>query len=256
METNTSANCMKKVNSEGVCRAIIIGAAVFLSALSLSYAITHRNSNHNTVTVTGSGNRIMRADMTKWTGTISADSPTRQECYNNLDKSRNKVAMFLVEQGLSNDEFKFQAIEVNERRESIYNVDGHVVGSKLIGYSMTQDVVVESKKIDTIITVSRDITQLIREDVDVSSGDPHFYLTELGNLKMSLIDEAAENAKIRAERLIKGFAKIKSIDNIDIGVFQITDPYGEDDYYYGGTNNTNSEYKNVSVTVHARYMIK
>ena len=242
--------------SEGVWRAVIIGLAVLLSAMCLSHAVTHRNSSYNTVSVTGSGSRILRADMSKWCGTISVAQSTRQDCYNRLDQSRLRVSRFLTAQGFTPDEFKFQAIEVNEQHESIYSSDGKVTGSKRVGFIMTQDVVVESSKIDSVITVSRDITQLIRDGVDISSGDPSFYLTDLGVLKLTLIDEATANAKIRAEKLIRGFSRLKGIDNIDVGVFQITDPYGEDDYYYGGTNNTTSEYKNVSVTVHAKYIIK
>ena len=242
--------------SEGVWRAIITGLAVLLSALCLSHAVTHRNSSYNTVSVTGSGVRILRSDMSKWSGTVSVSQPTRQDCYNRLEQSRTKVSRFLTQQGFTSDEFKFQAINVTAQHENIYNPDGKITGSKLVGYTMTQDVVVESGKIDTVITTSRDITQLIREGVEISSGDPSFYLTDLGNLKLTLIDEATANARVRAEKLIRGFSRLKGIDNIDVGVFQITDPYGEDDYYYGGTNNTTSEYKSVSVTVHAKYIIK
>lgn len=242
--------------SEGIWRAIIISLAVIISAICLSHAVTHRNSSYNTVSVTGSGSRILRADMSKWSGTFGVALPTRQECYNRLEQSREKVTRFLTEHGFLPDEFKFQAIVVNEQHENIYSTEGKVTGSKKVGYIMTQDVVIESNKIDSVITVSRDITQLIRDGVDIGSGDPSFYLTDLGELKLTLIDEATANAKIRAEKLIRGFSHIKGIDNIDVGVFQITDPYGEDDYYYGGTNNTTSEYKNVSVTVHAKYCIK
>lgn len=260
MEQNTQKNslissCLKHV-TEGIWKALITGLAILLSAVCLSHAVTHRNSSYNTVSVTGSGGRILRADMSKWSGTISVSMPTRQECYNRLEQSRNKVSSFLTQQGFSTDEFKFQAIEVCEQHENIYSSDGKITGSKRVGFLMTQDVVVESRKIDSVITVSRDITQLIRDGVEISSGDPSFYLTDLGNLKLTLIDEATANAKVRAEKLIRGFSRIKGIDNIDVGVFQITDPYGEDDYYYGGTNNTTSEYKSVSVTVHAKYIIK
>lgn len=241
---------------EGIWKALITGLAILLSAVCLSHAVTHRNSSYNTVSVTGSGGRILRADKSKWCGTVSIATPTRQECYNRLEQSKEKVCNFLTQHGFTTDEFKFQAIEVNEQNENIYSTDGKVTGSKRVGYLMTQDVVVESSKIDSVITVSRDITQLIRDGVEISSGDPSFYLTDLGNLKLTLIDEATANAKVRAEKLIHGFSRIKGIDNIDVGVFQITDPYGEDDYYYGGTNNTTSEYKSVSVTVHAKYIIK
>lgn len=254
-KTPLFSSCFKHV-SEGIWKALITGLAILLSAVCLSHAVTHRNSSHNTVSVTGSGGRILRADKSKWCGTISIAMPTRQECYNQLEQSKEKVSNFLTKHGFTTDEFKFQAIDVNEQNENIYSSDGKVTGSKRVGYLMTQDVVVESNKIDSVITVSRDITQLIRDGVEISSGDPRFYLTNLGHLKLTLIDEATANAKVRAEKLIRGFSRIKGIDNIDVGVFQITDPYGEDDYYYGGTNNTTSEYKSVSVTVHAKYIIK
>lgn len=121
---------------------------------------------------------------------------------------------------------------------------------------MTQCFKVESKDIDRVETISREITSLMKSGVVIESSSPKFFLKDISELKLSLIDDATDNALVRAKKLVKNFAKIKDIRTIDVGVFQITSAEGSDDYTPGGAFNTSNRQKKVSVTVHATYGIE
>ena len=173
-----------------------------------------------------------------------------------MAKNREAVARYLKEQGIDTLHYEFSSIDVEEKEERLYNNDGDYIGSKFLGYEMTQDVTIQTDDIDRVKFISRDITSLLSDGVDISSREPSYYLRNLGDLKLSLIDVATENAKTRAKKLIRGFAKLSDISKIDIGVFQITGLYSNEEHSYGGSYNTTSEWKEVSVTVHATYGIK
>lgn len=236
--------------------AVIISLSVVISAYVFSKAIIHRNDHSNTVRVTGSGSRAMRSDWIVWDADISAMAETKEECFKMLEQDREEVQKYLGRNQIDTAAYKFKAIEVHESWDNTYNSDGDITGREFKGYYMTQNVEVQTSSIERVQFVSRDITSLLSKGIDVESNQPKYYLRNLGDLKMSLIDEATDNAKIRARKLIKGFARIKGIDDIDIGVFQITGLYAGDDYSYGGSYNTTSEWKEVSVTVHASYIIR
>ena len=237
--------------------ALILGVAVIVCTAILCDTISMRENVARTVAVTGSGSRQMRSDWIVWTGTITSFHATdKVQCAGQLKGSREAVAAYLQEQGIDSTRFEFSSIDVNEKEERLYNNEGDFIGNKFLGYEMSQQVTIQTDDIDRVKFISRDITSLLSDGVDIASCTPSYYLRNLGDLKLSLIDEATENAKTRAKKLIKGFAKLSDIAKIDIGVFQITGLYSDEDYSYGGSYNTTSEWKEVSVTVHATYGIK
>ena len=262
-KTDNQSSTIKKISSnmENFLEkknmwALIISLSAVICAFMFSKAILHRHSSSNTVSVTGSGTREMRSDWIVWDAEITAMADTKDECFKKLEQDRSEVEGYLASNSIDNKSYKFKAIEVNEQWDNTYNSEGDVMKHEFKGYRMTQVVEVQTSDLDRVQFVSRDITSLISKGIDVESDQPLYYLRNLGDLKLSLIDEATENAKVRARKLIKGFSSIKGIDDIDIGVFQITGLYADDDYSYGGSYNTTSEWKEVSVTVHARYLIR
>ena len=257
MEKETTPSRMAQIFRLPNMWALILGLAVIVCTALFCRTVSMRDSAPRTVAVTGSGSRQMRSDWIVWTGTITSfHSTDKVQCASQLKGNREAVAAYLKEQGIGSTRFEFSSIDVEEKEERLYNKDGDFIGQKFLGYEMSQRVTIQTDDIDRVKFISRDITSLLSDGIDISSSYPSYYLRNLGDLKLSLIDEATENAKTRAKKLIKGFAKLSDIAKIDIGVFQITGLYSDEDYSYGGSYNTTSEWKEVSVTVHATYGIK
>jgi hypothetical protein len=237
-------------------RAVIIGLSVIVSTAILCSAILRVGLSGRQVSVTGLGETEMQSDWIAWQGTIVADAASRADCYRKLEQDRKAVAAYLTAQGVAEKDYDFFAITIDDLYDDAYSADGRYIGRRFKGYRMRQTFEIQSADIDRIEAVSRDITSLISDGINVESGSPKFYLRDLQSLKLSLIDDATANALVRAEKLIKGFARIKDIKSIDVGVFQVTGLYGNDEYSYGGTFNTSDRMKKVSVTVHATYGIR
>ena len=66
-------------------------------------------------------------------------------------------------------------------------------------------------------------TQLIREGIDFLFYPPSFYYTKLEGLKLDLLEQAAENAQLRAECLARSSGnRVANIISAPQGIFQIT----------------------------------
>ena len=53
------------------------------------------------------------------------------------------------------------------------------MGEEFIGYELTQTVQIESKEVDKIEKVSREITELLNQGVQFYSESPRYYYTKL-----------------------------------------------------------------------------
>lgn len=252
MNTSKLSSLFANVN----LRAVIIGASVIISTAILCSAILRVGLSGRQVSVTGLGETEMQSDWISWQGTIVADAASRADCYRKLEQDRKTVSEYLTGHGVVEKEYDFFAITTDDLYDDVYSADGRYMGRRFKGYRMRQSFEIQSADIDNIEAVSREITSLIKNGINIESDSPKFYLRDLQSLKLSLIDDATANALVRAEKLVKGFARIKDIKSIDVGVFQVTGLYGNDEYSYGGTFNTSDRMKKVSVTVHATYGIR
>ena len=71
--------------------------------------------------------------------------------------------------------------------------------------------------------VSAEITDLIRNGVDLSIASPEFYITDLKDTKLKLLAEATDDGYKRAYTLAeKSHGRVGALISAEQGVFQIT----------------------------------
>ena len=103
--------------------------------------------------------------------------------------------------------------------------------------------------------VSRESTELIDQNIDFESSAPEYFYTKLDELKIEMLAKATENAKARAENMVKATGnKIGSIRSAKMGVFQIT-PINSTEVSDWGVNDTTSLEKRVTAVVTASFAI-
>jgi hypothetical protein len=111
--------------------------------------------------------------------------------------------------------------------------------------------------VNKVEVVSREISSLIGQGVDIESWNPEYYYTKLDDLKLSLIEKASKDARLRAENIVENAgAKLGKASSASLGVFQITAATGDEEYSYGGAFNTSSKEKKARITVRVTYKLK
>ena len=239
--------------------ALIIGLCIVVSCVSLAIGLAHfRSESSHVITATGSASVDFEADIIIWRGSFSAVAYTSQDAYSKIKQDAELVKNYLTSNGVTDEEIVFNSVDISRTYRDVYDANGNYVGSEPDGYQLTQDVTVSSSNLDNIEKVSRDISSLLDQGVELSSGAPEYYYSDLDALKLDLIDKASINAKDRIDIVAKNSgAKLGKLKNSSLGVFQITAKNsGTSSYSYDGAFDTSSRYKTATITVKLEYDLR
>jgi len=236
----------------------LIAIAAVISVSILSYSYVHRNSysDKNEIKVKGIGLENFESNLIVWEGNFYAMDQSLQGSFQKLKTNRAIVKDFLINKGINKSDIIFGAVSTNEKKQTLYNSEGNRIGEQFLGYQLSQEVKIDSKKIDLVEDISRSITEVLNQGVEFYSRSPRYYFTNLESLKHDLISKATKDAKKRAEIMAKeAGASLGDLKNADMGVFQIVGQNSTDEYSWGGTYNTSDRYKTASVTMDLTYEI-
>ena len=236
--------------------AIVFGLAIVIAALLLGQAIINRNNKEGIVSVTGLGKADFTSDLIVWEGSFSKTSTDLQNAYIALENDKKIISEYLVNKGIKKEEIVFNAVNSMENNKPRYSSEGKYIGEDFLGYVLTQSLKVESKDVEKVENISREITELLNKGIQFYSQPPRYYYTKLADLKIEMISKATEDARIRAEKIAENSgAKLDDLISADMGVFQITGQNSNENYSWGGTYNTSSKEKTASITMKLEYKI-
>jgi hypothetical protein len=205
------------------------------------------------ITVTGSAQKDIQSDYAVWTGSFSRREADMAAAYQKLNDDLIKVKEYLVAQGIPEPEIIVQQIAT----ETLYqkNEKGNDTNT-IEGYRLRQTVELRSSDVEKIARISREATGLINEGIEFYSGSPEYFYTKLDELKVEMLAKATENAKLRAENMVKATGnKIGFMRSAKMGVFQIT-PVNSTEISDWGMNDTSSLNKKVTAVVNASFSIE
>lgn len=238
------------VTSALIGLSIIITAAVFSNAYTLKYR------SQNRITATGLGEKEFTSDMIVWRGTIVEQNSTIEGGYAILEANKKKVQQYLREKGIPDSSVLFMFANVNKMTESMYN-NGNYMGERFVGYSLTQDFKVESTDVASVENVSREISSLLAQGVQIESTPPEYFYSKLSDVKQELIEQATSDARTRIENMARqSGARLGRLANGRLGVFQITEANSNEAWTAGGAYNSSSKNKKASITVRLEYFTK
>lgn len=233
--------------------AIIFSIAIVLAAYFLGNAYVERAQPEGIVEVTGSGYQDFTSDLIVWEGTFSRSNTDLQQAYLGLNQDKAVVKEYLIGKGISAENIIFDAVETIEQRENQYQ-NGNYVGSIFKGYELVQSVKIESQNVENVEKVSREITELLNKGVQFNSIPPRYYYTKLSDLKINMISQATEDAKLRAQKIAENSGgELGELKSAEMGVFQIIGQNSGEDYTWSGAFNTSDKKKTASVTIELRY---
>ncbi len=242
------------MNKNNIVVAAIVGISLLLSAWLLGNAYQYKFKTNQVISVTGNANKNFEADIVKWRAGFRRQGNDLESASEELKSDQAKIKQFLVASGIKDNEIVFEAVNIEKDYNQYTDSDGRSYSS-FSGYTLSQNVTVESADLDKVEAVSREISNLISQGIELSSSDPNYYYSKLEDLKLELISQASANAKQRADNIAKeANAKLGQLVKGDMGVFQITGQNDDDDYTYGGAFNTTSRKKTASITVKLQFI--
>lgn len=230
--------------------AIIFSIAILGASIFLAQAYKTRGDQNGIISVTGLGEVDFESDEVIWTGRFEASSASLSEAFSKIKSQRSKVESYLLKRGINKEDIKFEQVSTYEREKSLYNDAGKYIGSEFSGYELKQSVVVNSTNLDLVEIISREISELLNEGVQITSDNPDYYYSKLDELKLDLIEKASENGRIRAEQIAENSnSSLAGLKSARLGVFQILGYNSGESYSWSGTFNTSSRWKTASITV-------
>jgi len=234
--------------------AAIFGLAIVLSAFVLGYSFMNRNRPDGSISVTGLGKTDFTSDLIVWEGSFSEESLNLQQAYSDLEKDKKIISEYLLSKGIKNDELVFNAVNSRKDTRRKYTSDGKYIGDEFLGYVLTQSLQIDSRDVENVEKVSREITELLNKGIQFYSQAPRYYYTKLADLKIEMISKATSDAKTRAETIAENSGgDLGRLISAKMGIFQITGQNSNDNYTWGGTFNTESKEKTASITMKLVY---
>jgi hypothetical protein len=180
-----------------------------------------------------------------------------KQAYADLNTDQKTIRKYLTSKGVKSDEIVFEAVDIQKDFNYDYDENGQLRNTIFNGYSLSQSLKIQSKNVDVVENISREVTELIDAGVELNSFAPDYYYTKLAQLKIKMIEAATKDAKNRAEKIAENAGGVLgNLKNADMGVFQITGENTQEEFSWGGNYNTSSKKKTANVTIRLKYEIK
>ena len=242
--------------------SVVLAVAIFSLAILLSANGRHFfNNQKSDISVTGSASKNFTSDLVVWYGEFLKHHMDIKEAYALMKEDKETIREFLITKGIAESDFTFLSIEIDKKykTKNHFNSEGDLVDRENVfdGYELTQQVSVKSDDVNLIFSVSNEVTELIEKDVYIKSFPPKYYYTKLGELKIEMIQLAAEDGLVRGRTAVEGGdGGLGDLLETSIGVFQILGENSNESFSWGGTLNTDHKNKTAYVNVKQRYVIK
>ncbi len=230
--------------------AAILSMGLIVSALIGGRALEKMRSANNSVTVKGVAEKDITSDLATWRGQITVRAKDAVEGYDKIQSNFTTATKFLLQQGVPSDAIEEGTIKASTHYKR--DAKGHAT-SEIESHTLSQTFTVTMTDVALTKRLAKESTQLIRNGIAFSSHSPSFYYTKLEDLKLDLLERAADNANLRAERLAKSSGnRVANIISASQGIFQITQPNSTETSSWG-MYDTDSIEKKVRAVVTMRY---
>ena len=243
-------NGEKNNNLFNIGTALALG--LIISSLILGWSYTGAKKGDDAITVTGSAKKRIKSDLVVWSAGVSAEAPALTEAYKKLSDTTPRIKQYLLGKGIPEDQMTASSITTTplKRRDS----DGNET-TEIVGYSLSQQVEVRSNDVAKIEQIAREATELINQGILIESTAPRYYYTQIGDLKIEMLGEAAKDAKERAERIAQSTGNsIGSVRSAKMGVLQVTAADSTDVSDYGVYDTSTIE-KDMTAVVNVSFAV-
>ena len=199
---------------------VALALGLVLSSVIFGWFYSKTKKGDEAITVTGSAKKRIKSDLVVWSAGVSAQSAQLADAYKQLSGSIPRIKQYLLSKGISENQMTVSSITTTALKKQDSN---GVETSEISGYALKQQIEVRSNDVDKIAQIAREATELINQGILIESNAPQYYYTQIGDLKIEMLGEAAKDAKIRAEKIAASTGNsIGAVRSARMGVLQIT----------------------------------
>ncbi len=202
--------------------AIVIAIGLALAGWLAGQGLVESRLGHRTVIVKGFSERLVKADIGFLPVRFNALGAELESARSALERSEQAVLRYLKAKGFAPDDWEVQNIKVEDRLTA-YNSSGAPRANRFV---LTEDIVVRSKDVDKLVAASRNISDLLKDGVVLTSDQYNsgasFVFTRLNDLKPEMLTQATKRARAAAEQFAReSGAKVGAIFSANQGLFTI-----------------------------------
>ena len=245
-------------------KPLIIGLSIIITAFVLGSAFKNRNAKADTISVTGLGTKDFESDEMYWSGNFDAKAMDAKEAFNKITADKEKVKAFFLSKGFKDNEFSFGGVNFEKSYRTITTEGKEAYDRKtesiFDGYTAKQSIVFSCRKnpelMKRIESVIDQAAELINSGIEFNPNQVQYTYSDLPSLKHNLIEKATQDAKERAQKIVKtGNGDLGKLKDATMGVFQITGKGTTEEDSNGGNNDTYSKQKTARITVRLSYVL-
>ncbi len=231
---------------------IIIAVAVIISSGMLSKFFIKIRKEKN-LSVKGYAEQIVNSDVAKFYINVRARGANLEDMYARLQLSKDKIIAKLLHMGFKEEEITLG----NICHENVYKKnDKGVETDEFLYLSGNRTIEVVTKQVELVSAKYRQLDVLLSDGVDMSTGTPEYFISNLDRYKLALLKKATANGLERAKVLAENSnGQIGRLLEARQGVIQITSPYSTETSY-GGVYDTDSLEKSIKVVVTLEYLLE
>jgi hypothetical protein len=173
----------------------------------------------------------------------------------------DKTKAYLKTKGIGDKEIKDTPISTRAlyapRTKQEAQYPGEDVLRQVVGYELSQSVEVRSANVALVDQLSREATDLISSGVIFESEAPEYIYTKLGEMKVTMLAEAAKDARQRGEQIARNSGcRLGNVRYARMSPLRITPAYEVVELDEYGTNDTSSLEKDITAVVSVGYAIR
>jgi hypothetical protein len=228
--------------------SLIIASAIIAIAMGLGLnqvgsGFASRSSEG--ITVTGSARVSATADKAVWPLNAEQIAPTLSESVRKVETATKSVTQYLIDGGVPEASIEYGSVSAYPQEE--YS-NGNSTG-RILNYRASRTITVRSEDVELIAKLSNGIGALLQSGVSVTNYGPQFYISKLSELRPELLQQAMQDAQVRAKAIVKATGgKVGNVMSVRSGPFQVTSPDSVDTSS-GGYYDTQTIEKTITSTV-------
>ncbi len=212
--------------------SVVIGFGLLCAGFFPGYYYYHTAMDMRTVSVKGLAEKDVRADLAIWNIRFQVAGNDILVAMKELKSQQNLIEAFLTKAGFDADEIIIEGLTMQDAYADSYR-DKSTISAR---YTINQNIMVRSKKVDLVNTTFPMIGNLVSQGVIFNSygNNVSYVYTKLNDIKPEMLKQATINAKAAADEFANNSgSKVGKIRKANQGVFSITAREQAQDQYEG-----------------------